>query len=266
MEQAGPILRPFIMNRVPANIITMLQQDTPELLPIHFEFLKTWHIWENLMQCYTVGQALDLTYIYNRECMTTMVGINLDWSYVMEVNSLGLALFLCDLGKPPQNTTEFMQTAFNRGFPWLVCVLMRRFPRPFTLSLDLGWSRFYPVPMEGRVENCLAVIKAWSTKQYDRSIWNLLVPRHFIVNSLTSWCAVLEIPNIPFDLFWEHRKVGTSYLTQQSITYILRAKMDDELRWTILTSEPGLGACIVLCFEIVFKTNGRNINLVWSVG
>lgn len=87
------------MNRVPATIIAMLQQETPELLPIHLEFYRTWPIWESLMQCYTVGQALDLTYIYNQEYMAAMVGMNLDWSYVMEVNSLGLALFLCDLGK-----------------------------------------------------------------------------------------------------------------------------------------------------------------------
>jgi hypothetical protein len=233
------------MNRAPASIITMLREDRPELSSIHLEFLKTWPIWESMMQCYTIGEALDLTYIYNRESMPIMAGINADWPYVMETNSLGLAMYLCDIGKEPLNLTSYVQSAFDRGFPWIVYMVLRRFPRQMTLILDTGWSKHVPVPMEGRVENCMQVMKAWSEHNYSREIWSLMVPKHFAIHSAASWTMILELNNAPWELFWQHRKTSC-YLSQQSISQLFKVQgMTDDFRWEVLQSEAGWDSFIV---------------------
>jgi hypothetical protein len=238
------VIDPLLMNRVPAHFIHMLQQDTPEMSSIHFDFVKSWPIWDTLMQCYPTGQALDLTYIYNRKYMATMVGLNADWAYAIETNSLGLALYLCDIGEEPANCSALAQTAFNHGCPWLVYLLRRRFNKHSVIILDVGWSRHIPVDFEGRVENCMELIKTWATKNYEHCVWSLLVPKHYTLTSSLGWTTLLEIPGVPWELFWTHRKPSV-YLSQQSITSLFRANMDDDFRWSVLTSESGWGACIV---------------------
>lgn len=113
-----------------------------------------------------------------------------------------------------------------------------------TLILDRGWSRFPPIAMEGRVENCMALIKVWSTKSYDDTIWSLVVPKHFTISSSVTLVSILEIPDAPVELFWTHRRPGV-YLTHQSIASVFQSSITDELRWSILTSEPEWSSCIV---------------------
>lgn len=250
MDPVTMAINPLVMNRAPAPIVDMLRQVTPTLQPIHFEFMTTWPIWEIMMQCYPTGQALDLTYIYNRKCMGPMVGANLDWYYAIEVKSLGLALYLCELGHEVINSSTLAQSAFNQGCPWLVYLLHRRYNKNHTIVLDIGWSRFTPVPFDGRVESCIGLLKNWSTKNYPLSIWGLLVPKHYTITSAMSWAMVLDIPGLPWAFFWQHRRSST-YLSQDSIASLFRANMDDEFRWQVLTSEPGWGNCIVdTCFRI----------------
>jgi len=188
----------------------MDQTDEKQLTSKHFnELLDYSRIWKDLMGFYGVSRSIDLTYLYNRDCMPDILQHHRvlssydQWLEVLDLKSSGLAYYLCHQHIPPRNMLVFLQKAIDQACHWVVYLVFTHFkPRVAHLYIDTCFTYHKPHELpEFYHHQWLTVLSLKKPKELLDHLayqsltlqhWQYVIPRFFHVDSIDRWNQLLE--------------------------------------------------------------------------